>query len=179
MNRRNLFIHIGAATVTGGAAYCFENFEARRATDGGSNRDGTRGENGSDQESDLSDDDDGLHERYELGRSDEGDEPTETDAHEVHVRNESEDERTLSIRIARDGEPRFDSTESIPAGERLEFAFVRPGSYEIEIASDGTRTKTRVDHSESDAVCAQSRTTVTVRSTGITTRTRSVQSSCD
>lgn len=177
MHRRTLLTHIGVVAAIGGIADCL-----------GSSGDDTpettqmTSENSTDDEQPNEDEpatseDDEPYERYVLSTSDEPDLPEGVDPHRLHVENANDESQEIEISIARGGESVFDQTENVPADAYLEILLAEPGSYEIELEADGTRSTTRVDRSWDD--CARSETTVTLHSGGINTQTRSVQSTCD
>lgn len=116
-------------------------------------------------------------ERYEIGDSDDPDLQEGIEPHLLYVVNDAGEEREIAIRIDRDSETVFERTESIPSASYVEFVLVEPAVYETNIETDGSKSTSSVDRSWSD--CARSRTVVTISASGINTRTRTVQTSCD
>lgn len=202
MHRRTLFAHIGGAVAVG--AGCFHWFgddqpltdrmtsenesDDEQPTDDSSATTTTDDDHscstddedsstteGDDDSSTVEDDD--PYERHVLSESAEPDLPDGVEPHELRVTNAADEPQEISIRIARDGASVFDQTEAVPANASIEVVLAEPGPYEIEIEADGTRSRTQVDRSWDD--CARSQTLVSISSSGIKTRTRSIQSTCD
>ncbi|WP_137288207.1 hypothetical protein [Natronorubrum halophilum] len=96
--------------------------------------------------------------------------PSETGAsHTMYVRNETDDERSITIQIDRDGESVLDRTEDVPADAFLEIVLAESGTYEAAVESETMRTTTSITRPDDD--CEESRTLVTLRDGGIETDT--------
>ncbi|WP_049901303.1 hypothetical protein [Natrinema sp. J7-1] len=117
--------------------------------------------------------------------------------HELTLRNEGDRDRTVSVTITTDqghGDDGADSTADsgddallerefeLPAGERLVLSLIEPRSYAITVTTsgdDGTSESTVTDGvSRRPFDCLRSRTTITLRGTGIETASSSTTIPC-
>lgn len=182
-NRRQFFAQIGAPLMIGGLADCLGGSGTSEANvyqaTGKEPNSGVQGEGCNDEQNGEPFNTDSIesYERYEIGDPTDPDRSEGSSPHAFYVWNDANKERKISIHIARDAESVFERIEVIPAGTYLEVLLVESGTYELVVELDGMKSKITIDRSWSD--CTHSQTLLVVRTDGIKTQTRSVQSSCE
>ncbi|WP_226006763.1 hypothetical protein [Natrinema salinisoli] len=197
MRRRTLLA--GTTGVLCGLAGCTSSeFERLSAA---SDIDGDEIDGNSSNESDRSDTDSESDTPIEVGNPDDVPFPAAHPPHEVVLRNPGDTERAISVVIATDSDEQSDGSIDdtsddgsgdddpllerefdLPAGERIAFALVEPRSYAITVRTDsddgtGESTVTNgIDRQPFD--CVRSRTTITLRETGVRTESTSTSAPC-
>lgn len=101
-----------------------------------------------------------------------GDEhPDAADSYVVSVRNDTDEDQSISARIAFDDEDIFEETVAVPAETGLEVIASEPGTYETSVESEETGSETTTTISWSGGDCGESYTTLTFGEGGIGTET--------
>ncbi len=166
MRRRHLIV--GTVGTLGGLAGCVDSALERGAT----KRNGTGGGSAT-----------GSDEPITVGNSDAVPFPSAHPPHELELRNESDTEQTAAVEIRADGtETLLERDIAVPADETVTFVLVEPRAYTVSITrSDpdgGSESRTTVGVSRQPFDCTRSRTTATLRETGIETESTSRSASC-
>lgn len=158
MRRRPMLVSLGVATLTPLTAGCLsqravrETLEDRDTTDGDETASGNESDN-----------------RYVL-------DDDETHHHQLTVRNEDEEERTVELRVDTDGERRLETSHDLSADEEVVVVLAENRSFDATVKSGSATAQFTITH-QTDG-CAESESVVTITDAGINTQQRTVQGGC-
>ncbi|ELY45791.1 hypothetical protein [Natronorubrum tibetense] len=162
MNRRDI-IGLGAGVCVSVTAGCLGS--SGDSSDGQSDDESLWTDESDDGQRDEESTSDGESETEPVERITIGDESETDAAYSLYIRNATDDERSVEVRIDHDEETVLDRTEDVPAEAYLEIVLVDPGTYETTVESESSRSTTSITPPSAD--CEESRTVMTLGEGGI------------